>query len=256
MTLMKSDCFSLSRFALLAAKDWHENHRKYLLSVASLWIALIICALFVGKNDLGKDAVLNFSLIMILFGFIWASLSFSDMKDRMNIITTLMLPVTATERFAFRWIVAIPMFLIIFIPSAQLAEYLRAACSPEEVAPVTLLQLFQEEPTRETTIAYFFIFMALQSVYFLGAIVWPKMSAIKTTVAIAAVIAVCSLIHAAIIKLFLPEDHYIYPLVYLISNDMDNVIIIILGLVAVTFTAAVYAASFLRLKETDVVHRR
>lgn len=254
---MNSDTFCMSRFRHLAVKDIIVNRKKYLLSVASLiGIPVIIILskyIFNGRFSF-HDEVMIFSLILFAFGSIWASVSFSDMGKSYGCIEMMMTPASVLEKFILHWIIAIPLFLLFFVISALISDWLRVELIPDSV-PGHFIDVFLHEKDynhpeslpKYNTFHIFIgcMFFLIQSLFFLGSILWKKLSAIKTFSVLLVLYAIYFGLGALIMHLFLTEDFYI------VHNFTDS---IVLGIIPL-FTLLIYYITYVRLKEMEIINR-
>lgn len=237
---MRQDFFNFSRFRNVVAKDLRDNRKKYLLSLALLFGVLIVFTVIncVNYADYSfADELPLFYVTLFGGGAVWASVSFSDMDSRAGRIAALMTPASTFEKFAWRWIVAVPLFIVASLIAIFVADRLRVAITPNAVTDI------ETEPNTGFIIAgYFFI----QSVFFLGSIVWRKMSAIKTFVAGSIIWGLLFGLASLMIDLFLPDT---YSSTFRISQS--PVVLTVIW----AFTFAVYYGAYLRLKDIEIINR-
>lgn len=237
---MKQDFFNFSRFRNVVAKDLRDNRKKYLLSLSMLFGVLIVFTVIncVNYADYSfADELPLFYITLFVGGAVWASVSFSYMDSRAGRIAALMTPASTFEKFAWRWIVAVPMFIVAYLITIFVADRLRVAITPDAVTEM------ESNPNMGFYIVgYFFI----QSVFFLGSIVWRKLSVLKTFAAGLIIWGLLFGLASLMIDLFLSD---MYCSTFRVSRS--PVVITVIW----AFTLAVYYGAYLRLKDTEIINR-
>lgn len=124
----KGYIFSFSRFGKLFYKEISENWKLYGLQVLVMYVAMAITLIwysytdYTSFNTLAKTNDLNVHIFTLVF-WMWSwwificlgtSFAFKTMKGKTGRITMLMTPVTAFEKFFFRWLIYVLVLLCSF----------------------------------------------------------------------------------------------------------------------------------------------
>ncbi len=201
--------FSFGSMSLLARKELQENWRQIALSWAGIFGLLVIISLLVARGShyngiqpeyYSSRSIENFlgwiTVVFLICGAYFAAFSFKRMATSPGALSTLMTPASQFEKFAIKWLIAVPVYILIFFLIAYVADWIRVYSSywmfDIEVRPVNVTKILfrQTDIGFVNRLAYhsLFYFLAGQSFFLLGSIVWPKNSALKTFVCM---IAIC-----------------------------------------------------------------
>lgn len=200
--------FSFDRMSLLVRKNIQENWRPIALSWAGIFGLLVIIALLVAKAShydgiqpeyYSSRSIANFlgwiTAVFLICGVYVAACSFKRMATPPGALSTLMTPASQFEKFALKWLAAVPVYILVFFVIAYLADWIRVYASywmyDIEVRPVNVMKILFH-PTdmglfKGIAWRSLLYFLAMQSFFLLGSIVWPKNSALKTFVCMIAI---------------------------------------------------------------------
>lgn len=206
----KGYIFSFSRFGKLFYKEISENWKLYGLQVLVMYVAMAITLIwysytdYTSFNTLAKTNDLNVHIFTLVF-WMWSwwificlgtSFAFKTMKGKTGRITMLMTPVTAFEKFFFRWLIYVLVLPLLILLSIWLADYTRvfvySAIYPEmPFIEVTDFKHFVDQGDGGYSLCHSWVDGSLlillnvyiQSFFLLGSIIWPKNSFIKTLIA-------------------------------------------------------------------------
>ena len=202
---MKNQIFDWSRFVAALRKEVVENWRMLLFSVLGIYGVLatfMILGNIVFGNDEGQEArMMRYMIVYVIFtyaGIIFASLAFRGLKDKARRVEYLSLPSSTLEKFLVNVLIYILGFIVVFPICAQLADLTRIGIlwpwsGGEDVpGPINFLPTLHEFATNvgypggpgwfEATL--WICVFASPALYFLGSIVWPKLSFLKTYAAV------------------------------------------------------------------------
>ncbi|MDE6095451.1 MAG: hypothetical protein K2G52_04620 [Muribaculaceae bacterium] len=172
-----------------------QNRKQVLLCVLCVCALYILCGIYMGYNHCGggKGETLIFALMAQLIALVFASLSFNDMKRKEMRIYSLMIPASTGAKFLTRWIAAVPALFILLVIGFYLGDLARiatfavsdssAAGFPEYMKVFNPWRVFYLDGDRDGLMFCCLVFSAYffqQALYFLGAILWPKLSFVKT----------------------------------------------------------------------------
>lgn len=200
--------FSFDRMSLLVRKNIQENWRQIALSWAGIFGLLVIIALLVARAShydgiqpeyYSSRSIANFlgwiTAVFSICGIYVAACSFKRMATPPGALSTLMTPASQFEKFALKWLAAVPVYILVFFVIAYLADWIRVYASywmfDIEVRPVNVTKILFHPTDMGLVkgIAWrsLLYFLAMQSFFLLGSIVWPKNSALKTFVCMIAI---------------------------------------------------------------------
>lgn len=272
-----SQFFSFGRLTLLFQKKLAENWRTLLLSCAGLLAFLAVFGIIFANESYDEGLQPEFYsshcaklfttfIIMVFFiaGAYVASISFGSMAGGAPTLGTLMAPASQFEKYLMRWLVAVPLFILLFFFFAFIADWIRV-CYAElrfeiDVRPIPWLKLaFRPDDAGYFDGASDFVmmmFVCMQSFFFLGAIVWPKRSMVKTFVTVAAVSFIYFWVMFWIVETFKPDSPCYYA-VPAIREELDDPRIIT-GLADILLAIVAlfnYWLTYRRFREAEIINR-
>lgn len=260
-----------NKFYLLVKKELTDNRKPLLLALTGILGTFILLGAFLGwTRALIEVEIVLYILLGTILLSIGASLAFSNMKTKEGRINTLMLPVPILQKFFIRWIAAIPLLLAVVIFGMLLGDWVRIIVLglTDKFSQYKIgfelsddyvnqkMKIFEYIITKLNNDfePVFFIFITavlsaitVQAVYFLGSILWPKLSFIKTW----AVTQVLQIV-LGIGIVFSVESHLF---VGLFSSFSFTGFMIIYILFAVFFCVALYWLAYLRFKRSQVIYK-
>lgn len=261
--------FSFARVGRLITKHIGENRRLFIMYLLVLFGSLAIGTVIISELNLGRykyyigeyehfSAGVEMQLVYFFFmffilGLVYVSFAFNDMKNKAERTAMLTLPAKTGEKYLSRFVVYMLAFPILFFAAMWVADAFRVVYMltihsqySENVHFMTWNEIRYMDP--EYMVAWFAIF---QSFYWLGAIVWPKNSFVKT-------FAFCFCLNvfyaiAAIILYYIIIGDHSYQIEWLQELNPEPLPI----LVGVTIVVCVinYSLAYMRLKETQVIQR-
>lgn len=256
--------------SLLIKKELTDNRKPILLGIAGIWGTFILLGGFLGYT--GTIIPVELFLFLFFSGMvlsIGASLAFSNMKTKEGRINTLMLPATVKQKFLVRWLGAVPLLFAVVLIGCFLGDWARLGM----FRIMTHLQYFSIDLDPHlsldrslSAIAYISINLAedpqpisflitsvilgaslAQALYFLGAILWPKLSFIKTWAATQALQILGAIILVMCTKLKVPNFN---------SSDISfegfMCFYIIFGLL---ICGGLYWLSYVRFRRSQVIYK-
>lgn len=269
-----SQFFTFSRLSLLARKNLVEDWRSILLSCAGLFGLLVLIGILVSHfcydeyvQPENYSTFCNYRFFMwvliIMFGVgaYVASIAFRTMKTAPAALSTLMVPASQFEKYALRWLVAVPLFLLLLFVAAYIADWIRvgyaSAYYEMEVRPLPWGNiLFDPEAAgyfKGFTSMGLLIYLCIQSFFLLGAIVWSRHSMLKTFVSCGVLIFLYVGFGAWIFTTFQNDGAYFYsgPEFFDNQDNMMTLIRIFLGLT----TLLNYWLAYRRFRESEIINR-
>jgi hypothetical protein len=178
-----NNTLSVSRFGAYFKKHLVDNYRFYLMSVVVLAGLLLLLLAFAGidKAPFSKYSdLLPFYLIgLYVVGFIFTSMSFSELGNKSRGIDYLMLPASNFEKFLVTLLITTIGFLLVY----HLAFFLAAKIMAGIMAMSTGKHLendLNHYSDRYLLYLNAYLWVIAQSIFFLGAVYFHKYSLIKT----------------------------------------------------------------------------
>lgn len=248
---MSSETFNFKRFKHLAVNHFTQNAKKTGLYTLAIFGVMIIWSIFNGASAYSQinsvdNEIALFIASLFIFGCLWASLSFSDMGSRSGRKLTLMLPASMAEKFILRWILTVPAFLVLFLIASFFSDIARVLTQPDELSRMNYHYFIQFFSSKRMIVFIFVEFLFFQSIFFLGSIVWPKLSALKTLATLFIFVFVVFLLSGLIRQIV--ADTTISANLF----DPKSWWTITFFLVA---TIYIYALSYMRFKESEIIQR-
>ncbi|MCM1077077.1 MAG: hypothetical protein NC411_06930 [Bacteroides sp.] len=272
----ENQIFSLNRMKFLLKRDLLENWRMLLLGLGALVGILILIALmtvsFQGDsikrhvvNGESLEWVINYELgwmtaAFYVIGTFIASLAFKSMATPPGALSQLILPASQFEKFIYRWLAVVPGFFILYFLCAVFADWVMVVYVEAHYG-VAMTTIDWSEVLFHPERAGFFmgmtsmvlsIYFVVQSFYFLGALVWSRLSFIKTFVCLSVIWGLYLWFGEWLYGVLRdPEFYYGEPK---LIGDQDNALP--LGVVVSIVVSLVnYLLAFMRFREAEVIKR-
>lgn len=199
-----------------------------------------------GEDPMWDTEHATFMLMLIVIMIISASTMFSDFGNKASRLDALMLPASALEKYLTRWIVFVPLTALVCFVGFELIDVVRCFLMTLKYgsgAPVHLIGLgmFSDNTFYELLpMLWLNLFIA---VFALGAIVWPRLSCVKTFG------AVC-----LIFIFYTWWTVFLHPMIQVGYVDPD-IWQIVVDVVLLLVTLVIYVIAYYRLKEIELVQR-
>ena len=255
--------FSLPRTISLVRKLLIENAKTNIMRLVVLFGSLILLAILIGYcqgYSRGYDGNFDraipteqvaFTGMFFILGSIYVSTAFNSMIHKTGRISMLSLPANSSEKFIAHYVVYVIMFLVAFFCAIWVADWSR----------YFIMKIAYPECTIISTIKWHNIFnidgsatialcLIYQSFFFLGSIVWPRYSYIKTFLALTILFLLFAITCGICTAVLLPPSNH-----YNMSCIARFQPIHILWFVTVTVCLINYMLTYMRLRETEVINR-
>ena len=178
------------RFWMVARKYLTENRKMLGFGVLAYLAFWVMIGAWMGWLHWGGSATQAFfyTFVASLAFTVIASLMFKDMNGKQKRIATLMTPASAADKFWIRFIVTVPLFMILIAAGYCVLEWSRMLLFLIDTGHSTSFYvpfggigtLFSNhENTLGTLLLIASGFFSL-SIYMVGSICWPKYSFLKT----------------------------------------------------------------------------
>ncbi len=271
-----NDTFSMARIKMLTNKMLRENRGKLLLMTGVLLGSVIIMALLCGyssyldyidTDSYNPDREIHNEIafgvgMLFLFGTIAASMVAGNMSSKPSRLSVLMLPATTFEKFILRLTLFLPVFVILFIASFYLADFLRFLMMKclltgqpgHEVELFNLSYLVGNDPD-DIKVIYLICCAVIVtwSFFTLGSSLWERNAYLKTLFALGLIYIAYLLIGISVSEWFT----YIGPSGGFIISQVKEGEFIIYAFYTLSVTAAIinYTLSFFRFRESEIINR-
>lgn len=184
--------FSWKRYTAALRKECVEKRLIILLGILAMYLFFLV-GLSWGSKYEEIARMINF--FTIVFGFMISSallpsMAFSQLKSKTGRVELFTVPNSMTEKFAVRVTIYIIGFLLAFVACVQLADWTRYAFINRVVAPNNLIETFRMAVgTKAMTwgsVGDVFEYQSFTSImyiapfFFMGSILWPRWSALKS----------------------------------------------------------------------------
>lgn len=258
--MQSADSLISGNFSLTLKKEIIENRKTLLLGVGGIWGICILIGAFLGYNVLGGDftEMIMLSIMFAAVGCVVASMTFANMKTKESRIASILLPDTAFDKFLVRWIAVVPMLFLIMIAGFYLTEISRILVfklsnDGETIAncgvycrmlnPWFMMGFGESEISNGIRTSFIASYFFSQSFYILGAILWPKLSFIKTFVALWVLQTIFSIVLIALRNIDIDANIDVRQFLNLIAAAE------IMG------ALIIYLLSYLRFRHSQVVYK-
>lgn len=188
-----SQTFNWSRFVATLRKELVENHRTILFSVICIYAMLTIIMIMINMNvneSVFMQGALKglVSMVLMIIVCAMASLAFRNLKNKAGRTSLFMSPSSSLEKFLVNVIIYVIGLFVIYYACVQLADLTRIAVlkpfeSRKLIVPGHIDYFLADRGAR----LYFWINLsnitgaiAFFSLYFLGSVLWPRLSVLKT----------------------------------------------------------------------------
>lgn len=269
---MRTDqIFSPLRFVRLCRKTLVEDRRSLLLTSLSLTAVYVAVALLIGLNDgeMWEYGIADpyiplpieagwFTIIFFVWGMFVASATFKSLGRPGPALSTLTCPASQFESFLMRWLTAVPLFFVWAVVSAMIADGARILFTQYVMwCPAESLDWWNIICGRPGKLGLphdmiwraLGVFIALQSLFFLGAVVWSRHNFFKTFATLLAIgIAYSTTGFLMYVSYFL--EHETIPVGGL-NFDSSAPLWIFITVV----TLFNYVLAYMRFREAEIIHR-
>ncbi len=195
---------NLQRVKALFNRDFHTNFKPglavFAIVIVSIFTINTISSVFNDSND-PKQVIITFGLVLLIGGFINASLAFRDFHKVYNRAQYLSLPGSSLEKVLVKWFYSNPLFIavtsLIFYIVAQVFMRIQGTWTGNTYVN----EIFVSDLYWRLVGVYFII----HSVFFLGSIVFNRGAIFKTLVVLLLIAMVIILINAVWFRILFAE---------------------------------------------------
>lgn len=182
-------------FRLQYKKELTELKSTLVMSLIGCVAMASLSGFFAGTLGLNATGIMLYIPCCALALCIVASMMFGPLKRKTDTISMLMTPSSMKAKFMVRWLAVVPALILILFLGGFIFELLRMTAQAlyhdhtQFIVPFfgMIKEYFSEG---DTPIIWSLIFMALtsigfsQSLYMIGGVIWPRLSFLKTMLAL------------------------------------------------------------------------
>ena len=191
---MGSQTFNFNRFILLLKAELLQGKRRPLIVGAAAFALMTFLVISLPDKDTGgfeDHEFLNiyyiwYPIFLLLGGFIFTSFSFSELDEKTGAHHYLTLPASTLEKFVSKWFITSIGFAFAFTTAFWIATIIINMLSqaiygatPYDFSPFNKIEGFETQ----TTFLFVKIYLAVQTMYLVGAIMFRKYVVFKTPLA-------------------------------------------------------------------------
>ena len=256
-----NNSFSFSRLGLLIKKQWFDNAKLYSLSVLALIGLLAIIFIFwaiANENRYDEeDTYIVFLTLLFGAGLIFASTTFGALSDKAKGTYWLSIPATHLEKLLCGIFYSLIAFLAVYLVSFFIIQQITFAFI--RINPDNDIRYMSN--LKEPAILFFYIFLALQSLFILGSVYFERFAFIKTILAALFIIFLFMLAGIFFAKNLLPHNSGMRGLtsfsiygdnemkLYRLAPWIEDTII---ALTKFIWAPVFWVATYFRLKEKEI----
>lgn len=268
---MKTESSQLLQMLRLEMRD---NGKKYLMWIGIILIAMAALTCFASINCYNQykhpmrfgsapfsDPMAIFMNVIFWIGFLFASCIFAaqvcaPLGTKGGAISYLMIPATQLDKYLARWILFVPMFIIVYVVCFELIDLTRYLSLWLQLPVKERLHLvgFSFMPNDPMDIGYAIALPLLLSSFFvLGSSIWPKRGFIYTALWLGALVALCAILAGMYFSFLMSNDNQSLPIMHSrLNQDALGWTVIAL---AIFGALANYTLAYFRFKESEIIQR-
>ncbi len=194
----------------------------------------------------------------MIFGSLSAANTMKNMSSRQKRISTLMYPASQFEKYFVRWLIYVPLFLVVFAISCFIADLLRyVICIPfvtdkeitlKLLVPFGISEYVNYIEEWKAVNIFFMLFFFVQSLFVLGSSFWPKQTFVKTFIMFSITATIYYFIGYGVYKIF--DSGYWYA--HIVNNEVHFTPYWCLTICGCAIN---YALAYWRFRESEIIQR-
>lgn len=272
-----SDKFSFGRMMSLLVKQVKERPRVFLMYLLLIFGGTAIMGLSIALTEYPSESnyqyclehgftysdrsvyseIATWAFTFVIAATVYASMAFNRAKTKQGRISMMMVPALESEKYWAAWLLYVPVFFIVAVVAAlwgDLVRYVALSCYFGFGTGMIQTVFNVIGADWEGFSIFTSVIVGLQSFYFLGAIVWPSNSFIKTFAALS-IIGTVYLIAGVTMYYFLLADVAVTePFVPQQVKNATEPWMVCWG-VNILISIINYTLAYMRLRETQVIQR-
>jgi hypothetical protein len=273
--------FDFNRWLLYVSKHWHENKRKYLLSLGAIGGLMILWYSFLmivnPKHALADNMqLITYFVGLFLTGCLYASLVFSELSEGPKAMHYLLAPASLLEKLLSAILYGVILFFISYTVVFYAVDFImvkvgngvaQAVMEREHRPfnhPTEVINVFMAKDRNGVNLNFYLllIYFGIQSIFLLGSIYFEKYQYIKTLVSGLIVFLVLVFFMHKVLGSFMPDGGFFKPFtVYRIFDHQKGELsvqlpewfsMIMLFLIKYALAPCLWVVAYFRLKEKEV----
>lgn len=267
-----SDKFSLKRMWTIAGHFCVANARNLIITTAVMFGLVFLITLMLTKLISDQDSAFRAGMVGVFFAMaggliltVTGSLTFSSYSSKPKRIAAMMLPATKLEKFMALNLIYVVLGNIVVLLSLLLSDVLTASLfglrSAVSYLPEIFYEIFYNDPefTRfilPLVLGVLWFFFLSQAIYVIGSAFWPKLSFLKTFIAVN--------VFQTVLAIFIPFYHFgdwfgkHFEFFFDYFNTPDKIYVLAWSSIAVAYLIilpGLYALAWLRFRNLAVAKR-
>lgn len=186
--------FEFSRFKALFVREFHTNFKSILkvllIIILTIFIINLFSAVFSNSDSNEHQIIINFGLILLIGGFIYSSLAFSEFMKITTRAEYLSLPGSSLEKITVKWLYT-NLFVIIAVTGIFL---ILGSLFMPIIDNFQMNEYSNEILTSKSYWNLVGVYFIVHSVFFFGSIAFNRGAIIKTLLYLIAITAIVAII--------------------------------------------------------------
>ena len=265
--MKNNEFFEWSRFTAyfkkLFIERWHTNLMRSVILFAGLLVAIMWTSIQTYSSYSNEEIVkynikisstdpqrsveeIIFNVAIVILGCFVASRFLHDSRRKSERIGVLTTPVSTFESWLTRWVMQVPMFLVVFFACFYAADLIRVAVFAPIYSklPITLFSLCEKYETATDIIDFFIFYGGCVSFYLLGGVFFPRRAVLASSVVLFFLIWYYAFVFMSFSSVFTG----LFGGEFAVRNTLFRIFFIVLILFS-------WWLSYRRLKELEIVDR-
>lgn len=265
--MSNNEFYEWSRFAGYFKKLFVERWRTNLMRSVILFVGLLVCIMWTSiqtYSSYSNEEIVKynikipdidpqrsveeviFKVVIVILGCFVASRFLHDSRRKSERIGVLTTPVSMFESWLVRWVMQVPMFLVVFFACFYAADLIRVAMFAPIYSklPITLFSLCGKYETATDIIDFFIFYGGCVSFYLLGGVFFPRRAVLASSVVLFFLIWYYAFVFMSFSGVFIG----FFNEEFAVRNTLIRVFFVVLILFS-------WWLSYRRLKELEIIGR-
>ncbi len=269
--------FNSSRFVATLRKEIVENSRTILFAVIGMYAMLTIFMLLgnlVNHNPAEQMIMMKarvpYTVVLLALSIVvcvTASIAFKGLTTKAGRTSLFMSPSSSLEKFLVNVLIYVVVMLVMFFACAQLADLTRIAVlkgiETKDFAvpgPINFLKVFSALNWRVgtgtadlawlATLTMFLDILSKAALFFLGSVVWPRLSLLKTFVTLFVIQSVLAIFLVVTVVCFIDHNVFVEWLNKFMNTGTFFIVSSVLSVIEIVVS---FALAWYLFKRKDVV---
>lgn len=261
--------FDFNRFLNVCHQQWHTSRKKYfttlgmvlgIVLVVVLWILVFRFGLngtYIAYNDsdpLSNSLGIMFWVGLAIYWCLAGSQIFKPLSNKLTAISSLMLPASQFEKYLVRWLMMVPVAFILYCIGFEIINMFHCIWMSITVTGFSVWHMFDfwSALSQQSVWGALASFAAIQSLFVLGGILWPKRPVVTTFGVLFLLQWIYGLIATGILCLRISDGSWC-----LFYDDEPNetsyfvLLVVISGVICLVN----YTLTYFRYREAEIINR-